>query len=255
MGYEDFAADYTEVDPNNHFAQVTVKNTGTNVNRNETAYVYKDFGVGHFDECEHLFDMRCTNKGGISSIIVYYGQSNSLNDYNNWTSGIAVRFYNVAGVVRIYLSDRGSASTDFYNAAEGTTYYCTLKRFNSTDLTLKIYSDAARTTLLDTLTLGSIDDNQYRYMYCGSSQNTSNNLAQSGWVENLDLQEDADVSAGIKLWDGTADIELVKDDASPVKIWDGAAAIGVKLVAVADGDASAIRFYDGVIVKAFKKKV
>jgi len=75
------------------------------------------------------------------------------------------------------------------------------------------------------------------------------------WGAEESQSTDVDVSAGIKVWDGTADIELVKDNTSPVKVFDGTDVIGVKLVATDDGDASAIRIrLDGSTTKAFKKK-
>jgi len=197
MTYEDFDADYTEVDPDGHWSQSAVRSTATGVTRDEISYVYKDFGVGHFDECEHLFDMRCTTRGITGSTIATYAQSNTLSEYP-WAAGFAVRFYTVAAAVRLYLTDIVSGTTDYYIGAEDTTYYCTLKRYNSTTLTLKIYSDAARTSLVDTLTLPAIDDSQYRYIYGGASDNIADDTKViSGWMENLDLQESVDPTESV----------------------------------------------------------
>lgn len=187
MGYENFTT-YDEVDPNNRWTQTATRNTGVDVRRNETCYVYKDYGVDYFDEFEHLFTINCTNKGDISASIWIYGQSNVINDAASWVTGLGVRVHNFGGTPQFIVWDHETGNDDRYNLTVGVTYYCTFKRVNDTELSLKIYSDSARTDLLATLSI-ACTDNHYRYLYCGASYNTGHDLKISAWIENLDLQE------------------------------------------------------------------
>lgn len=69
-----------------------------------------------------------------------------------------------------------------------TTYYCTLERAaGNATFNLKVYSDADRTNLLDTLTCNiSTASTKHRYIYGISSQYTgATSYYASGYVENV----------------------------------------------------------------------
>ena len=66
MVYEDFTA-FTEVDPNSRFVATASRITFTGLQRDETAYVYKDKGVDFFDgDFEHQFNVHITAGSGAS---------------------------------------------------------------------------------------------------------------------------------------------------------------------------------------------
>jgi len=262
MAYEDFTTYVEFEEATNWFSVAANKIDGTAVDIDEHSYIYKDFGVNHFgDFTKHDMKVQFTsNPAGSLGRLVMLGQSNVVDNMSHdtddcfyvhmdWRDSVSkTRFALFAAIAGVRTND------SWDGASLATPYYIRMSR-SGTTVTLKIYTDSARTALVATLTITCKNEN-YRYIYAISSTDSSETpYTATGFVENLDLYEiSGDVSAGIKVWDGTADIELVKDDTSPVKIETPGGTIGVKLVAIADGDASAIRFFDGVTTKAFKKK-
>lgn len=83
-----------------------------------------------------------------------------------------------------------SATEDVFLGAQSTIYYLRIQRISTTG-TVKVYSDSARTNLLDTLSV-TVETNTYRYInVCsGYDQGGTTQLGTaSGYSENLDLQE------------------------------------------------------------------
>ncbi len=176
---------YSEVDPNSHISATSSRMTGTNINRNETAYAYYDKGADYFDALDIDFDIKATNLDS-NDILGVFGISNTLNHTGAFgKSDIKVIFYKPSGgSMGLYIiantSDNMTISLD-------TIYYCTLERSaGSANVSLKVYSDAARTTLLDTLAVTlETASTKHRYIFGISSQYTNNNYAANGYVENV----------------------------------------------------------------------
>ena len=184
--YEDFTT-FTEVDPDNRWTETTTRCTATGADRDESDYVYKDYGVGYFGSSwEHGFTIKITSSG-TQGIVVLYMQANALNSWINQTNAIGLYFYDdVGSPMTISLKDRTGASDTYTNLLHdgSKVYYMTLNR-SGTTLTLYIYNDESRTDLEDTLSITMVDLN-YRYLYAGSTWNTSDyGYPMSGYIENL----------------------------------------------------------------------
>lgn len=177
---------YTEVDPNSHISATSSRMTGGGINRNETAYAYYDKGADYFDALDIDFDIRTTNLDS-NDILGVLGISNTLDHIGAFgTSDIKVAFYYPGGGARgLYLGTGGAL--DYMVISVDTTYYCTLERAaGSAAVSLKVYSDSGRETLLDTLTgTMAVASTKHRYILGIASQYTNNNYAASGYVENV----------------------------------------------------------------------
>ena len=155
MTYEDFTT-YQIVEEN--ASDITV-NSSTQLylsfDRDETSYIYKDKGVGYFGDFIHYVDIQEDPAATSvhSSYMYVWGVSNSINNANLWTEGLAVNMgYSTTGGAHtvIYLWDIGLGTYDVWEGgAINTRYYLICKRIGNL-ATVDIYSDATHTTLLDT---------------------------------------------------------------------------------------------------------
>lgn len=258
MALEDFTT-YVETDPGGKFTVAANTVTVAGVTRVHEYHIEDDKGAGHFTDYEHLVQIKMTSGAAYSSCAAQYvtNVANTREEMKAANHGIVVYMYLTStNVPKIYIMNYTNDNSDYYTGVNNTDYWLTIKRVNATTTaTVKIYSDALRTVLVDTLTIESDTTAYSKVGVCCNEEKLSGTQAWSGYVKDLDLQEvEPDVSAGIKIWDGAADIELVEDNTSPVKIETPGGTIGVKLVATGHADASAIRIFDGVATKAFKKK-
>jgi len=193
MALEDFRT-YTEVDAD---ADITVTQTKCDVSsmrRDADSHVYKDMGVGHFGDFEHKFTMRCSAHQ-LSSSSGVWGLSNgahTIGDKYTADVGLMVYCYDSSNQITVNLQDAGTALNARQNIVVNTTYYCTVDR-SGTTLRLRIYSDAARTTLKWTLS-GVCVNTTFRYIEAVQSRESADADAAntiSAYVEDLDLQEPA----------------------------------------------------------------
>lgn len=188
MVYEDFT-DYVEVDPNNYWSQTTTRNTATNLLKSDDSYLYKDYGSGHFGDFEHLIDfcMTASVLNGWMGVWALVNAEGSYADMANDVPMVSIGHYADPANRKIVLRWKGGESDEYTNLSLDTTYYLTIKR-SGTTLTCKIYSDAARTTLLDTLTV-TCGTGTFQYLEAGFSLDFTGTETISAYVENLDLQE------------------------------------------------------------------
>ena len=204
MTYEDFTS-YTEVEPDDR-----IQKTATHVDiltiKNEDTYLYKDKGADHFKDFEHLIDVKCVNASENYAFCAIWIVSNDVDDAlgqrNSENKLLTVEFYRFdyfAPVRRIILGywDGGDWHTDIANFAfdYGTWYYFRIKR-RAGALTCKIYDSAENRDqenldehLLDTLSLEVGLDDNFRYIYAGSSYNIGITPEMNCDIENLFLQE------------------------------------------------------------------
>lgn len=196
MPLEDFTT-YTEYDLNSHIGK-TANHVDFQCYRNETAYLYKDYGAEHFDDFEHLLTVKAVAYGGSGT-----GQSNIFwvlcNTQDEDYTGNAVPFINLffywnGTNVLLFLREKhsGGINQDSFTAGWNTPYYLTTKK-DGTALTCKIYSDASRTNLLDTLSITLQADHKWCYLYIAQSSHETYAQWLDADFDNLDLQEGAAV--------------------------------------------------------------
>ena len=193
MAYEDFTT-FTEVDPNGRISVDDASNiTCTNLLRESVAaYVYKDYTATHFATgLTHEFEIRCSSTGTYAAAGVW-ALSNDLSEMYEWASfsrEAAVAF--LYGNFSLFLRDSENGTGDQDNAgiSISTRYYCRVS-WSSNTLTLYIYTDAARTSLHDSVTVTLAAGRTYRYCYAVVNNDDTKSTSSINFeVDNLDLKE------------------------------------------------------------------
>ena len=189
---EDFTT-YTEVDPNNHIS-VEAKKITHQAFRNESAYVYKDFGENYFGDFTHKLEVQSDYYQAYGSGVAWM-LANDIGDAltlkNNNKTAVNITLYrDGSGNRYIMLREiyQGEYNQAYWTGAEANTkYYLTVKK-QGTSLTLEIYSDAERTNLLKTLSVTLHGDWKFRYLYGCSTLNDGSSYRLTNIIENLWIQ-------------------------------------------------------------------
>jgi len=205
MGYEDFTT-YTEVDPNNKITITSTKVSWASYNNAEEAYVYKDYGVDHFDgDFTHQFICQYANVTG-EPIIARWLLANAIDDY--WdlfdANEDSMDFISVTGEWQLEIMESGSQSYDHesFGSSPGTDYYVTIDRdddggANGTgQLTAEIRTGSHTGTLQETLTVdsGAGEQNDFRYLYSANTANWADSGSyEDGYTQNLDLAVETNI--------------------------------------------------------------
>ena len=193
--YEDFTT-YTEVEPNDRI-QKTANHVDYADARDETAYLYKDYGLDFFGSSfEHLIQVNRASHS-TKAIAVFYMLSNSIGDQKDIVDmggdAILLDFYvHLTGGKQLRLLEivNGVLSNiDYTSYIEGTTYYVKITR-SEISISAKFYSDEARENLLFELDGILSENNSYRYLYVSASYDTALASATGTLdVDNLELKE------------------------------------------------------------------
>ena len=186
--YEDFTT-YTEVDEDGDLTVTATRITVDAMRFDAVSYVRDSKGSGHFGDFEHLVAL-CFGAFDSPSFIggwaVTSGQS-TLQDMLDNDDGIAMWFWrNAAGQHRIATRDCTNDDNDFWDCS-ADDYWLTIERAGTT-FTCKIYSDASRTTLEDTLS-HSCGTDTYQYVFGCYSRDATGSGEAGGYIEYIDLQE------------------------------------------------------------------
>ena len=158
---------YTEVCVAGWLTVVADRVTAVDVDAHFDCYLYKDFTADYFDALNIQFAIRMddTSTQGAQCGIAL---ANVVDDKTGFgATALSVTMNEGAANAKNVLLIRGyDVAFDSYVAAGNIAYYCTLTRPAGGDVaTLKIYSDLARTVLLDTLTVAGFGTTKWRYMY------------------------------------------------------------------------------------------
>jgi hypothetical protein len=207
MANEDFNT-YTEVDtPGVLSIPSSSQIDYTGLQRNHESYIYDDKEVDHFaGDYEHLIDFNVAS-GAINALCAIWLLANTVDDYsaivNSATEDCHVIQINVSStntnyVIRLRESVGSSLYTDLTLAQPmNSRRYLTIARDEAIGtygtLYCYVYSDADRTTLVDTLSIALHEKEDFRYVYPIAAYNDGLTNTMTGDVRNLDLQEDVGV--------------------------------------------------------------
>ena len=147
----------------------------TQYERNEEVYAYYDYGVDNFADFEHdftiVFDDSSDAINGDSYPFAPWALANDLGIERNLAAAsktfleIECSTNGTNNFIVLRERDGGTSYTDLHTRAVGFyTLYCTVVRVG-TAYTLKIYSNEARTVLLDTLSLTLHTTTKFKYHY------------------------------------------------------------------------------------------
>lgn len=199
MAVEDLTT-YTETDPNSRITVTSARSSWASLTKNEDAFVYKDKGVAHFSgDYEHLVTAYL-DACDLNSLVLCWALTNLVDDLRGIDDGggdehcVGLRSPSSGNYeVKLYELYSGSLAGDAYVCSLDTAYYLKIKRDEGTGangtLYCYIYSDSARTNLLDTLTLALNEKEDFRYIYVTQTYVDGAEDAQTAYSENLDLQE------------------------------------------------------------------
>lgn len=191
---EDFTT-YTEVDPNEHIDLVGTNHIDFDAWMNEDAYIYKDKGVDHFGDFEHLIAVKIISVSDTWSQAFIWTLQNRVDTVSGiageYEALIAINIVKSPGLNEIMLVEYYTTPVYYQEnswvyAAFDTWYYLTIKKVG-TSLTCKIYSDSARTTLITTLSLTLHADHKFRYIFSANVWNNANARHYTIDIENLNL--------------------------------------------------------------------
>lgn len=217
---------FTETDPNGDLTITTSTATFDTMRRDAVAHVKKDYGAGNFGDFSISFEFKITASENYSVLAFLLLSSNP--NFDTWyelisaaNEGIAVYFYhNPSGSVRqVGIRDYGTANSQTYNISLNTAYFCNLVR-SGTSISLYIYSDAAHTNLLATLTVtGTATTKQFLcFPASGGWTPPGDNYPVSGYVKSLELISESLEDAALDL---SAYAQALDDLASFLRAHDG----------------------------------
>ncbi|NOR84557.1 DUF2341 domain-containing protein [archaeon] len=177
---------WTEVDDGSDIAFANDRLEFTNLPRNVDGYVYKSFARASDNlTLEYAWNITSNNAG---QIIFLPSISNSVDDLrnqqNHYSTGRIVNA-NIASTIEISDSGYVGNSVAF---TPNTTYYNVVTRVGNT-ITTKIYTDAAKTNLLDTSTITQATIPSLSYLFLMSSYNSGDPNLISGWIDNMIVRE------------------------------------------------------------------
>lgn len=189
--YEDLST-FTEVDSAGDLTVATYRVDYDTMRRDASAYLYKDYGAGNFTDFEIQFEMEITAAGNQANNMIA-GVSNTvgtLSDHDSAGDGLVIVGYNSgASALGLYLIDYPTLNNDSYITASASIslLYCTLTR-SGTTATLDLYSDASRTTLVDSLSV-TCATTAYRYLYAVASlgSGVSGSITITGHNKNFEI--------------------------------------------------------------------
>lgn len=177
MAKEDFTT-YTEVDDTANLITVAssthIDFTGRRHTVKVNGYLYKDYGLDYFGDFKHNIDVKWVSDTGLNSEFATcwlvskdaIDEEIDIRTVGNRYVSVTLFIQDPEGYrqIRLCYWDGTLWNVDTYTASSGTQYYLTIQRIG-TALTCKIYSDANRTVLLDTLTLTIPDTTTLKFRY------------------------------------------------------------------------------------------
>jgi len=189
MSFENFLADYTEVDPNEKITLTSTKTAFDNITDGDDAYVYRDKGEDFFSGAyKHLLEIKYTS--GTNTPAAFWALTNILNDLKyiddvgDYWEGLYRGVTNSLILARV---NAGARVTDVWTGWDtGVTYYVTIERTAGGVLTAEIRTGSHEGVLQDTLQVTGATT-AYRYIHSYNHLRTVSGNYCSGFTQNLDL--------------------------------------------------------------------
>jgi len=187
MANQNFQNDYTEVDSAGDITLNSTECVVSTMQRNAVSYVYRDFGAGYFSDVNHYIHdnfIGCndTGRGGVWNLV------NTPRTQDQQTTdglGIIIFNYRKSGDHKyaLYFRDYSDMDTDTYENLIPFNVYLTINRTGTVG-TVYIYSDPARLTLIDTLSIPAIDNTAFRYIMVATSEGDAVATLQATYTLN-----------------------------------------------------------------------
>jgi hypothetical protein len=197
---EDFTT-YTEVDPNNHISLVGTNHIDFADWWNESAYLYKDFGVDHFGDFEQKIDWRPISCSAEDIAVNFWAVTNDIGSWayldneGKTALGLAAQ-KQYEGTFELTLIELGAGQYTSIGSLPFSTWYYLLIKKVGTSFKCGVYSTAALRDTGDAtdgdvgnLALTLYGDWKFRYLFPAISDNGSPSEHFDSEIENLDVGE------------------------------------------------------------------
>ena len=191
---EDFTT-YIENDPGSDLSVISDTVNFTALSRNVDARVYKDFGIGHFGNFDHIFRIKITAVTG-QGLVWPEMMANIIDDIFDIRAAnedyLGVEWIRIASEnkIRLHESDEGTLYVDTSIILNLNTNYYINNKVVGTASTCDIYDDPDNTNLVDGLSLTLQKTYSLRYLYAINAINDGlSALTITGEMGDLDLQE------------------------------------------------------------------
>jgi len=189
MAYEDWTG-WTEVDADGDLT-IAANQITISTEANTSSCVYKLYGTNYFSgEFTHKVDFQITGEAVDHSEmgIISYSDIAHWTYYDLSSGGVCIYGWCIVGTRTdaMYIEKSGSYDSLNYNLLENTIYYLKIVRNAANLITCYVYSDAARTTLLDSISI--TDTVAYDYLSCAwAGTGNGGTPSWSGLLYNLDV--------------------------------------------------------------------
>jgi len=111
-----------------------------------------------------------------------------------WETGTSQALSGHFYPTNFYIKNWETGSQSAQTISQGTQYYNTISRESGgTTVTMYIYNNSSRTTLVGSKSVGMTGSRTYRYIFAANSFNDENTATVSATVANLDLGEAAGI--------------------------------------------------------------
>jgi hypothetical protein len=190
--------------------------------RNDNGSVQVDLGAGHLaGDFRHLITIYLHSASGVATL-AYWLASNAAGDFRAADVDGAYHALYAYSSARTLALETTGGTNDTMSMSLDTPYYCVLERSGNT-LSCKVYTDAARTVLIKTLSI-TVTATSFRYIAVMAGYNDSVGTGNdaSGYSENLDLLEaaaPASVDPNVRQFIPLVEMEF--DDATRLFAMDG----------------------------------
>jgi len=202
---EDFTG-YTEDDTPGRATVTANKIEIRDIDRDEQVLVYADKGVAHFGETwlHYVKETLINNTGVGSQICMFWAVSNVIEGVQDWGTNNreAIGLWIESNTRYFRLQDYKTGSSDnsagVYLPSAGTPVYPAIERTSETAVESRLYSDAARTVLEDTLAVSTTSGDRHRYVFGYVSHDQAGQTGRETDIdiENLDLNEGGAAAVG-----------------------------------------------------------
>lgn len=193
--YEDFIADYTELDPSSKITRTSPKTSWVAISDNEEAWVYRDKGAAYFAFFTHQFEIEKTSGGPMD--FAFWALTNtvdSLLDIYYADGDEEFLYVQASGDLRLAVIKGGVGTYDAYTGfSAGTKYYITIERTIYTDSTNRrtrvyIRTGSHEGDLVDTLTVNTFTyTTSYQYIFSFNHLKKISGQTVTGFTQNLTL--------------------------------------------------------------------
>ena len=190
MALEDLTT-YTEVDSDSVLTVTSDKVVYASLRDSYTAMVYDDKDLAHFGTTfEH--DLRIKLHTEANTRFHVWALANEIADSIGYSEAVWVQEIRTDGSNESVRLDTilNSDTDDSVAFPKDTNRYLPVERTGATAIQCRVYTDEARTSLEDTISI-TIDNNDFRYIYALNNRDGSSGDQVNGEHGDLDLKEGA----------------------------------------------------------------